>query len=415
MENEQKVDIIIIGSSIAGLASALKLFQIGFKVVVYERTEEFRRGGAGVGLDSSTIDYLRLMGVNTTELIWNMPIEENRDTNSRVLYRDENFKYYSAYWRCLYASLLKSLPQGLVHFQHNCLRIEKYKDPLGKLKVKAEIKPKTASEFVVIGDILLGADGIQSLVREYVRGPEKLSYSGYIAWRGYIDTKDAKTHNFPSEEALQDFLKELKKEYFDLGQCLYFELNDKKTSNVLYMLPGGFVNWLWYRNQEVITRDTITFNPTAEETQTMKSDAKDFWGKNFVKLIEATTAPFVNYIYDRDPIDRFVYDNIVLIGDAAHPARPHRLQASSMAIKDAWILGKCLGDYKEDIGKGLLKFEEERVKETENIVLFSRYLGELKQGSMFPSLKWTESKEEHNKLIGQNRLLFWRKEEKDNI
>jgi 2-polyprenyl-6-methoxyphenol hydroxylase-like FAD-dependent oxidoreductase len=179
------------------------------------------------------------------------------------------------------------------------------------------------------------------------------------------------------------------------------------------MLPGGFVNWLWYRRQDVITRDTITFNPTQEETQSMKSDAKLFWGKNFAKLIEATTAPFVNYIYDRDPIDQFAYENIALIGDAAHPARPHRLQASSMAIKDAWVLGICLGNCKGNLNQGLKQFEEERVKETSNIVLFSRYLGDLKQGNMFPELKWTESNFDHNRLSAQNRLLSWQEEEKE--
>ena len=174
------------------------------------------------------------------------------------------------------------------------------------------------------------------------------------------------------------------------------------------MLPGGFVNWLWYRKEDKITRETITFNPTIEETESMKHDSKSVWGKNFSRLIEFTAAPFVNYIYDRDPIDKFVYGNIALIGDAAHAARPHRLQASSMAIKDAWVLGQCLGEAKEDILKGLKKYEEMRVKETGNIVLFSRYLGDLKQGMMFPEMKWSESTQEKNNLVAQNRLLIWK-------
>lgn len=401
--------IIIIGASIAGLASALSLHKQGFRVIVYERTEEFRRGGAGVGLDAPTIEYLTKLGVDTSSLVWQMSIEENRDQNSRVLYRDENYNYYSAYWRCLYASLLKALPEDLVRFHHNCVEVIQYQDKLSENgKVRVMVKPRDGEEFGVVGDVVLGADGIQSMVREYLRGKEKMVYSGYLAWRGYIDTKDPKTHNFPNEEALQEFLKELRSEYSDLGRCLYFELHDSGTSNVLYMLPGGFVNWLWYRKEENITRETITFNPTMEETEAMKHDSKSVWGKNFTRLIDVTAAPFVNYIYDRDPIDKFVYGNIALIGDAAHAARPHRLQASSMAIKDAWVLGQCLGENREDLLKGLKKYEEMRVKETANIVLFSRYLGDLKQGLMFPELKWSESTAEDNGLVAQNRLSTWK-------
>jgi 2-polyprenyl-6-methoxyphenol hydroxylase-like FAD-dependent oxidoreductase len=98
--------------------------------------------------------------------------------------------------------------------------------------------------------------------------------------------------------------------------------------------------------------------------------------------MEATPAPFINAIYDRDPVDQIVWGNVALVGDAAHPTSPHGLRSTNMSIIDADVLGECIIRYgsTRNIADALLEYQSIRSASTSQQVLFSRYLGRIKQG-----------------------------------
>ena len=99
---------------------------------------------------------------------------------------------------------------------------------------------------------------------------------------------------------------------------------------------------MWYINIPRPQVDGLSYTLSNEELQFYKKKGMELWNQNSMDIIEYTAKPFVNLIVDRDPINKFVYGNIVLLGDVAHSARPHRGQATSMSIKDAFLFEKFL-------------------------------------------------------------------------
>jgi len=81
------------------------------------------------------------------------------------------------------------------------------------------------------------------------------------------------------------------------------------------------------------------------------------------------------------PWRRFFWDNVVLVGDAAHPITPHCIGSTNMSILDAAVLGKCLQKWgPEKVESALEEYQFIRLPVTSNQVLYARRLGRLKQG-----------------------------------
>ena len=317
-----------------------------------------------------------------------------------MLNRDENIQYFSTYWRSLYGKLLDAIPKEAILFNNTVIKI----DQEGENEIKLWVQTRIGKIFEETTDFLIAADGINSIVRSYLLGEEELKYSEYITFRGIIDINDPSTHKF-NDDNLKQFTKKLLMEFKDLGNCLYYNITDNKTSNCIYMLQEGLINWMWYINKPKPQTEYLTYVPNEVELNEFKTSAKLLWNENFNEMIENTMNPWVNLIVDRDPIDKFVYGRIVLIGDAAHPARPHRGQATSMAIKDAWTLACALNDLEIDVA--LNKYDKLRVPDSKNVVLFSRFLGNLKQGLIHTNIKWSQATKEEANLCAQNRLFTW--------
>lgn len=120
---------------------------------------------------------------------------------------------------------------------------------------------------------------------------------------------------------------------------------------------------------------------TWEMVEEMHREAEKVWRPELARLIKETTDPFINVIYDADPLERIVWDNVVLVGDAAHPTTPHGLRSTNMSIADAAVLGICLKKSGlENLRSGLEEYQRVRVQATSKQVLHSRRLGRIKQG-----------------------------------
>ncbi|KAJ6758532.1 MONOOXYGENASE-LIKE [Salix koriyanagi] len=94
-----------------------------------------------------------------------------------------------------------------------------------------------------------------------------------------------------------------------------------------------------------------------------------------------TKEPFINIIYDCDPLEQIFFDNVVLIGDAAHPTTPHGVRSTNMSILDAVVLGKCVEKWgAENIPSALEEYQRIRLPVASEQVLHSRRVGRIKQG-----------------------------------
>lgn len=120
----------------------------------------------------------------------------------------------------------------------------------------------------------------------------------------------------------------------------------------------------------------------------MQEDAEKLWVPELVALMKATQEPFVNVIYDSDPLDQLVWNNVVLVGDAAHPTTPHCLRSTNMSLLDAAVLGKSLEKWGvENLQSALAEYQSVRLPVVADQVLHSRHVGRTKQGLNFSDFK----------------------------
>lgn len=116
----------------------------------------------------------------------------------------------------------------------------------------------------------------------------------------------------------------------------------------------------------------------------VRDEAERVWCPELARLIRDTAAPFVNVIYDADPLPRLSWagGRVALVGDAAHPTTPHGLRSTNMSIMDAFTLGRCLAKWNSEPtpARALAEYEAVRLPVVAEQVLYARRLGRLKQG-----------------------------------
>ncbi|KAK8595743.1 hypothetical protein V6N13_000435 [Hibiscus sabdariffa] len=384
---KKKAKAIIVGGSIPGVSCAHALTSIGWQVVVLEKTGAPPTGsstGAGLGLDplsqmliSSWLGNPQLLQQATLPLT----VDQNQATDGATkeswnLTRDEEYNFRAAHWADLHGLLYNALPPDVFFWGHQFISFSISED---KSFVKVRAKLLQNDNFVEIGgDLLVAADGCLSLIRQHFLPDLKLRYSGYCAWRGVLD--------FSGKED-SETMKGIRRAYPDLGRCLYFDLGSG-THTVLYELLNKRLNWIFYVNQPEpeIKRNSVTMKVSEEMIDEMIKEAEKTWVSELVKVMKETEDPFINAIYDCDPLRQIYWDNVVLIGDAAHPTTPHGLRSTNMTILDSAVLGKCLEKWGvENLHTALEEYQSTRLPVTSKQVLHSRWLGRIKQGLHLPN------------------------------
>ncbi|TVU08053.1 hypothetical protein EJB05_41438, partial [Eragrostis curvula] len=376
---------VVVGGSVAGLACAHAAAAAGWEVVVLEKAAAPAAGGgtgAGLGLDAQSMETLArwIPGWGLDDATLPLAVDLNRATDSetkaaRTLARDDGFNFRAAHWGDLHRRLHEALPAAVtVLWGHQFLSFET-PDDKGGVVVTARVL-RTEETVEVTGDLLVAADGSTSSIRRRFLPDLKLRYSGYCAWRGVFD--------FTGKES-SEIVAGIRRAYPELGNCLYFDLA-YKTHAVLYELPGRRLNWLWYINcpEPELTGSSVTLEATDAMVARMRDEADRVWCPELARLIRETARPFVNVIYDADPLPRLSScGRVALVGDAAHPTTPHGLRSTNMSVVDARVLGACLArceDAAEQLPRALAEYEAVRLPVVAAQVLHARRLGRVKQG-----------------------------------
>lgn len=130
---------------------------------------------------------------------------------------------------------------------------------------------------------------------------------------------------------------------------------------------------------------TLTMKVSSDMIHKMHQEAEKVWIPELAKLMKETKDPFINFIYDSDPLEKISWGNVVLVGDAAHPTTPHCIGSTNMSILDAAVLGKCLEKWgAEKLESALEEYQSIRLPVTSKQVLHARRLGRIKQGLVLP-------------------------------
>lgn len=150
---------------------------------------------------------------------------------------------------------------------------------------------------------------------------------------------------------------------------------------------------------------------SSEMVHKMHQEAEKVWIPELAGVMKETKDPFINFIYDSDPLEQIFWDNVVLVGDAAHPTTPHGLRSTNMSILDAAVLGKCLAKWGfENLQSALREYQSIRLPVVSKQVLHARRMGRIKQGLHLPDREpfdWrTATSEDCQDLQQQNMPFF---------
>ena len=359
--------VLIIGGGIGGLATALRLHKAGISATVFEAVPEIRPLGVGINMlphatreltELGLADRLEETGIRTRELIYANRHGQQIWQEDRGLHAGYNWPQYSIARGELQMLLLEAARERL-----GAERIIADRELTGfdekDGKVTAHFRARSTGETLepVSGDVLIGADGIHSLVRAHFYPDEgDPVWSERVLWR-------ATTEGEPFLSGRSMVMAGHEDQKF---VCYPISRAAEKQGRSL-------INWiaeLWFRDRESWRRED--WNRT--------TDISDFlpgfedWDFGWIKVPDIIRGARTVYEYpmvDRDPLDRWTFGRVTLLGDAAHPMYPIGSNGASQAIIDGRFLALKLATI-DDVGEALAAYEAERRPATNRIVLANR-------------------------------------------
>jgi salicylate hydroxylase len=342
--------VIIVGSGIGGSALALALDRLGIEHVVLEQAPEFTEVGAGIQLSPNGVRILEKLGLRdslkdfcTTPDFHKYSVWDTGETILRTALmprvRDAyGFAYYHAWRPDLIAALTENLSEKV--------RMNRKVTSVGQDGRTAWAQCEDGER--VEGDVLVGADGIHSIVREQVFRPDPPRASGYVTWRGVVDSGKVADLDIPVSA------------YVDMGPRLSFVY--------YYVASGRLLNWLALGQADDEKRES--WSQAASKAEVLA--AFEGWYERPRRLIEATDQPFVTALHDRNPLETWVSGRIAVMGDAAHAMLPYHAQGAVQSIEDAWVLARTLELHGVDPEAALKRFESLRYQRANLLVQQSR-------------------------------------------
>ena len=341
---------VIVGAGIGGLTAAIALKQTGWDVAVYERSTELREVGAGITLWTNAVKVLRKLGVGAAIEAASATIRESeiRSWRGRLLMRTD-FGYLNEKLGAPTIGIHRADLQARLadHLGHEHIE-------LGMMCVSYTTDEKGANALFAEGDdvrgqILVGADGIKSLIRNQMLDPESVRYAGYTAWRGVAII------NRPE---------------VPLGLTMMAMGRGSQVGMV--PIGGGRTYWFATANVPAGGEDA----PGGHRAELLRRFGN--WYAPIPAVIDATpeSAIIRNDIVDRPPVRRWTDGRVTLLGDAAHPTTPNLGQGACMAIESASVLARCLRAA-DTPDAGLKAYEESRFDRTAMITNQSWKFGQM--------------------------------------
>jgi 2-polyprenyl-6-methoxyphenol hydroxylase-like FAD-dependent oxidoreductase len=361
---------VIIGGSMSGLLSGISLWRAGWAVDIYERVEgELSGRGAGIVAQAELIERLRGLGFATDALGVRITSRKILDAQGRLTHEIECPQVLTA-WERVYRLLRDAFPPehyhrgwGLAGFTQNTDAVTAHFSNGEKVDV----------------DLLVGADGIRSTVRQQCAPDVLPLYAGYSAWRALIAE-----NAFPPDvhrELFEFMTFTLPPGEQFLGYPVAGPENDLRPGhrryNVVWYRPADEQTKLqWLLTDEHGVTHAISIPPPLirrEAIAEMRADAERLLGPQFRQVVKLIDEPILQPIYDLES-PHMAFGRVALIGDAAFVARPHVAAGVSKAADDAAALSEAL-TAEDDVVAALKRFETARLGENFRIIERARHLG----------------------------------------
>ncbi|WP_406723255.1 FAD-dependent monooxygenase [Streptomyces althioticus] len=341
----KNLKIAVVGAGYGGAAAAKALSLLGARVDVYEQASGIREVGAGIGLRPSTMnrfrewgvfdeiarvtspsDYFEILTATGDPLMKEAWPADGEQTQTHLIHRGDFID-----------ALMGVLPEGMVHLGHKLERVEDRGDSAALTFTNGT---------TVEADLVVGADGIKSVVRQQLFSRKPPVFAGEHAYRTVISVDDA--HGMVVDDNLR----------------MYIGRGTK-----VYLLP------LRHRGQ--VSFDITALNPDGTwAPQVTKEDllrTVEGFDERLVDITRDLDMDTVNIraVYDIDPVDTWHSDAVVLVGDAAHSMLHHQGQGANSAIEDGGALADALREA-GSVKEALALYQATRKPVTDELQRISR-------------------------------------------
>jgi len=356
------MDIAIVGAGLGGLAAAAVLLERGHRVRVYEQSADLAEVGAGIQMSANAmkvLDRIGLRGVleplavrpkafefrrfDSGELLHRLPLAEQHEARHGAPY----FQLHRADLHAALRDAVLARDAAALVLGARALRIDERAD---RVSVHFDDRPPAEAE------LLVGADGIKSIVRSFGQGPEQTGFTGQVAWRCTVP--------------VERIAPALRTDIVSTVWC------GPRNHAVTYYLRGGalvnFVgcvergweeeSWTARRPWEELDADYAGWHPMVRAVvEQVDRDACFRWALN-----------------QRRPDARWSRARITLLGDAVHATLPYMAQGAAMAIEDAAVLARALDlPLPLPLAERLQVYARHRAPRTSRVVRESAEMGEL--------------------------------------
>ena len=351
----EDLKVIIIGAGMGGLTAGIALRQAGYQVEVYDRVSQLRPAGAGISLWSNGVKVLNRLGLGPA--LARVGGQMNRmayyaaqgelltDFSLQPLIDRVGQRPYPVTRSELQALLLAALGAEHVRLGANCVRVE---------ETATGVMAEFADGQKVTGDVLIGADGARSQVRDYVLGAAIVrQYVGYVNWNGLVPASA------------------------DLAPADSWVTYVGDHKRVSLMPVGGDRCYFFFDVPLPLGTESAPATYKAE----LSSYFKD-WAAPVQTLIHRLDPYVTNRIeiHDIAPVPTLVRGRVALLGDAGHSTAPDLGQGGCQAVEDALVLADCLTTTNISVSDALQRYDAARHERVTTIVQKARQRSDITHG-----------------------------------
>jgi salicylate hydroxylase/6-hydroxynicotinate 3-monooxygenase len=329
--------IAIVGGGMGGLATAATLGRIGVDVTIYEQAKEFTRIGAGIQMMPNSMKVLRQIGVEDTLRHTSFkPFSHlNREWDTGKVIRELPMpeELFDAPYLCMHradltAALTQAIPAGCLQLNKKLVGLE----PQGDL-VKLCFEDGTDA----VADAVIGADGVHSIVRDIIVGPDEPIHKGRIAYRAV----------FPSERLDGRDIGPSRTKWWGIDRhiVIYYVTGNRSEIYFVTSVPEP-AGWL--------TRESWSAKGDVNELRAAYAG----FHEDVRAVLDACPDCHKWAILEREPLPHWSDGRVVLLGDACHAMTPYMAQGAATSIEDAAVLARCVDAYAGDDLEAAFKLYE---------------------------------------------------------
>ncbi len=351
-----KLSFAVVGAGIGGLTAAATLRRIGIDAQVYEQAGRFARVGAGIQMMPNSMKVLRKIGVEEglRRTAFQPYSHLNREWDTGKVMRELPMpeSLFGAPYLCmhradLHDALASILPPDIFHLGKKLAGLEQRGSGCGTGRVTLKFADGTTAE----ADAVIGADGVHSLVRDIIVGPDEPLHKGRIAYRAVFSSGLLKGFDIgPSRTKWWGL---------DRHIVIYYA---RRSRSELYFVTSVPETAGW------VTRESWSATGDVRELR----QAYEGFHADVRRVLDACPDCHKWAILEREPLPRWSSGRVAILGDAAHPMTPYMAQGGATAIEDAAILARCLEEVEgEDIEGAFRRYEAHRKPRTSRIQAIS--------------------------------------------